>query len=65
MYGIAGALVVVAAVKSQPAKATGLDVALKTLAAQQYGTVLLALVAVGLAAFAVFTFFDARFRRVN
>ena len=64
-YGIAGALVVVAAVKSQPAKATGLDVALKTLAAQQYGTLLLALVAVGLAAFAVFTFFDARYRRVG
>lgn len=63
VYGIAGALVVVAAVQSQPAKATGLDVALKTLAAQPFGPVLLVLVAIGLAAFAVFTLFDARFRR--
>ena len=62
VYGIAGALVVVAAVRSQPANATGLDVALKTLAAQPYGVVLLVLIAVGLAAFAVFTLFDARYR---
>lgn len=65
VYGIAGALVVVAAVKTQPSKATGLDVALKTLAAQPYGTVLLLLIAAGLAAFALFTFMDARFRRVH
>lgn len=64
-YGIAGALVVVAAVRSDPAKATGLDVALRTLAAQQYGPVLLVLIAIGLAAFAVFTFFDARHRRTS
>jgi hypothetical protein len=62
VYGIAGALVVVAAVRSQPATATGLDVALKTLAAQPYGVVLLVLIAAGLAAFAVFTLFDARYR---
>lgn len=65
VYGIAGALVVVAAVRSQPSKATGLDVALKTLAAQSYGTVLLVVIAAGLAAFAVFMFFDARYRRVG
>ncbi|MGB3441433.1 MAG: DUF1206 domain-containing protein [Actinophytocola sp.] len=65
VYGIAGALVVVAAVQSQPAKATGLDVALKTLAAQPFGTFLLVVIAIGLAAFAVFTFFDARYRRVG
>jgi hypothetical protein len=65
VYGIAGALVVVAAVQSKPEKAIGLDVALRTLAAQPYGTALLALTAAGLAAFAVFTFFDARYRRVG
>lgn len=65
VYGIAGALVVVAAVRSQPQKATGLDVALKTLAAQPHGTALLVMIAIGLAAFAVFTFFDARYRRVG
>src|ERR1044072_7479956 len=61
-YGIAGVLVVVAALKSQPAKATGLDVALKTLAAEPYGPTLLVLIAGGLTAFGVFTFFDARHR---
>jgi Domain of Unknown Function (DUF1206) len=44
-------------------KATGLDVALNSLAAQPCGTVLLVVMAAGLAAFAVFTFFDARLRR--
>jgi hypothetical protein len=65
VYATAGALVVVAAVKSQPAKATGLDVALRTLAAQPYGAWLLLLVAAGLAAFAVFSLFDARYRRAG
>lgn len=65
VYGIAGALVVIAAVRSQPAKATGLDVALKTLAAQPFGTFVLIAIALGLAAFAVFTFFDARYRRID
>lgn len=63
VYAIAGGMVVVAAAQSQPAKATGLDVALKTLAAQPYGALLLILIAIGLAAFAVFTLFDARYRR--
>lgn len=63
VYGIAGCLVVVAAFQAQPDKATGLDVALKTLAAQPPGPALLFLIAAGLTAFAVFTFFDARYRR--
>ena len=63
IYGIAGVLVVVAAVQSEPKKATGLDVALKTLASQPYGPVMLFVIAAGLLAFAVFCFFDARFRR--
>lgn len=63
-YGIAGALVVVAAVQSDPSKATGLDTALKTLAAQPFGTFLLIIVALGVAAFGVYCLFDARYRRV-
>lgn len=63
VYGIAGILVVVAAVRSDPSKATGLDTALKTLAAQPYGVVLLVIVALGLAAFGVYCLFDARYRR--
>lgn len=63
VYGIAGVLVVVAAARNDPAKATGLDVALKTLAAQPYGMVLLTAIAVGLFAFAAFTPLAARYRR--
>jgi hypothetical protein len=62
-YGIVGALVVVAAIQHDPDKATGLDTALATLAAQPYGTLLLLLVALGLACFGVYCFLDARFRR--
>jgi hypothetical protein len=59
-----GALVVVAAVRFDPAQANGLDPALKALAAQPFGVFLLAAVALGLAAYGVFCFFDARYHRV-
>jgi hypothetical protein len=64
-YGIAGALVVVAALRSDPSKATGLDTALKTLSAQPYGDLLLIVIAAGLAAFGVYSLFDARYRRTS
>ena len=63
-YGIAGALLLVAAVKYDPEKARGLDGALHTLARQSYGDLLLALVALGIAAYGVFCFFEARYRKV-
>lgn len=63
VYGIAGALVVIAALRSDPSKATGLDTALKTLAAQPYGVALLLVAAAGLAAFGAFAMLDARYRR--
>ena len=66
VYGIAGVLVVlvvIAALRSDPSKATGLDTALKTLAAQPYGIVLLYLVAAGLDAFGGFALLDAGYRR--
>lgn len=62
-YGIAGLLVIVAAVRSDPSKATGLDTSLKTLAAQPYGQLLLIVVAAGVAAFGAFALLDARYRR--
>jgi len=62
VYGIAGLLVVVAALRSQPDKATGLDTALKTLVSQPYGPYLLLAMAAGLAAFGAFALFDARYR---
>lgn len=63
-YTIAGILVVVAAVTYDPSKARGLDAALRTLAEQPYGKYLLALVALGIAAFGVFCWFQARYRKV-
>ncbi|MCE0763967.1 DUF1206 domain-containing protein [Pseudonocardia kujensis] len=62
--GVLGALIVAAAVTFDPAKANGLDSALKTLAAQPFGVVLLGLVALGIAAYGVFCFFDAKYHRV-
>lgn len=62
--GIIGVLVVVAGVSSQPARAEGLDAALKTLAAQPYGPVLLGAVALGLASYGLFGILDARYHRV-
>jgi Domain of Unknown Function (DUF1206) len=62
-YGILGLLLVYAAVSYDPEKATGMDSALKTLAGQPYGTVLLLIVAAGLACFGAYCLFDARYRR--
>jgi len=62
--GLIGVLVVVAAVQFDPGKANGLDPALKTLAGEPFGMFLLTAVALGLAAYGVFCFFDARYHRV-
>jgi hypothetical protein len=62
-YAVIGVLLIVAAVDLDPAKAGGLDKALRTLAAQPFGIVLLVAVAIGFAAFGVYCFFDARYRK--
>lgn len=59
-YGIIGVLVGLAAIYADPEQSGGMDKALHTLAAQPYGAFLLALVAVGLAAFGVYCFVAAR-----
>ena len=63
-YAIAGVLVIAAAVTYDPAKSRGMDGALKTLAGQRYGTWLLMLVAAGIAAFGIYCFAQARYRKV-
>jgi hypothetical protein len=63
-YAIAGILVVVAAVNYDPEKARGLDAALRALREQSYGTILLTLVALGIAAFGAFCFLQSRYRKV-
>lgn len=64
VYAIAGVLVVAAAATYDAEKSSGLDGALRTLAAQPYGGFLLTLMALGIAAFAAFCFVQARYREV-
>lgn len=63
VIGLAGVLVVDAAVTYSPSKAGGLDRALHTLAGQPYGKLLLAVAAAGLLAFALYGFAEARWHR--
>jgi hypothetical protein len=58
---LVGGLLGWAAITFDPAKASGLDGAMRTLLDAPFGKVLLTLVAVGIAAFGVFAFFRARF----
>lgn len=63
VIGLAGALVVDAAVTYDSKKARGLDGALRTLAAQPYGRVLLGAAALGLVVFGVYGYAEARWHR--
>lgn len=62
--GTIGILVVVAAIQFDPNKASGLDTALRSLTQTPLGPWLLVLVALGLAAYGVFCWFDAKYHRV-
>jgi type IV secretory pathway VirB2 component (pilin) len=61
---VVGFFLLVAAVQADPAKAQGLDGALKTVKDQPFGPVLLTLVAVGIAAYGFYSFARARYARV-
>jgi hypothetical protein len=61
---VVGVLLVVAAVQSDPEKAEGLDAALHALAGLPFGPVLLTLVALGFAAYGVYSFGRGRHARV-
>ena len=62
--GVIGVLVVIAAIRFDPAKAAGLDAALRSLTQTPLGPWLLVVVALGLAAYGVFCWFDAKYHRV-
>ncbi|HVF13904.1 MAG TPA: DUF1206 domain-containing protein, partial [Acidimicrobiales bacterium] len=55
---------VVAAAQANPNEAQGLDGALRRLAAGQYGPALLTGLALGLAAFGLYSVAEARYRRL-
>ncbi|MBM7773887.1 hypothetical protein JOD54_004091 [Actinokineospora baliensis] len=62
-YGVIGVLVGLAALHADPARSGGMDKALHTVAAQPYGVVLLAAIALGLGAFGVYCFAAAKAHR--
>jgi len=64
VFGLVGVFLIKAAVEYDPQAAVGLDGALAKLAHQQYGPVFLGLVAAGLIAFAIYSWSDARYRRI-
>lgn len=61
---IVGVLFVIAAVAADPAKAGGLDAALKTLAGLPFGQVILWLIGAGVVAYGVYCFARARYARL-
>jgi len=63
-FGLVGALFVLAAVRTQPGEATGLDGALRTLRDAPAGQILLTIVALGFISFAVYLFARAKYARV-
>jgi hypothetical protein len=63
VFGVAGGLVVSAAVNFDPAQSTGLDGAVRTLADQPYGPALLGVLAFGLISFGVYGFAAARWAK--
>lgn len=64
VFGLVGTFLVRAAVRYDPNEAVGVDGALQRVAAAPYGPALLAVVAAGLFTFGLFSFLEARYRRL-
>jgi hypothetical protein len=64
VFAIVGGSLIAAAVQYDPSEARGMAGALRTLAAQPFGPVLLAITAVGLAAYGMYAFVNARYRDI-
>jgi hypothetical protein len=64
VFGLVGVFMFKAAIDFNANKAVGMDGALAKLADSSYGPVLLGIVAAGLMAFALYSFSDARYRRI-
>jgi Domain of Unknown Function (DUF1206) len=65
VFSIIGIFLIVAAVQHNPHEAKGLDSVLRTLAQQPFGSLLLGIVALGLVAYGVYSFVEARYRQVG
>jgi hypothetical protein len=64
VFGLVGVFLIRASLDFNPKDAVGLDGALAKVLDQPYGAILLGIVAVGLIAFAVYSWSDARYRRI-
>lgn len=62
--GLIGAFLVLAAARTDPQQAKGLDAALRSVLEQPYGPVLLGLTSVGVLAYALWSFIEAGFRKI-
>jgi hypothetical protein len=62
---IIGIFLIVAALKHNPGEAKGLSGALVTLLQQPFGSLLLGIVAIGLLAYGIYSFVEARYRRLG
>lgn len=65
VFAIVGLFLIVAAFQHDATKAKGLDAALLEIARQPLGSVLLIIVALGLIAYGLYSFVEARYRRVG
>jgi hypothetical protein len=64
VFGIVALFLIVAALRRNPNKAKGLGCALQQLAQETFEPLLLAAVALGLMTYGVFSFAEARYRRL-
>ena len=65
VFTIVGIFLIVAAFQHNPSKAKGLDTALQELLHQPFGPLLLAIVALGLFCYGIYSLVEARYRRVG
>jgi hypothetical protein len=65
VFGLIGVFFIVAAATYDPQKARGLDGSLRALAGGAWGKAALTAVAAGLAAFGVYSFAEAAYRRTD
>jgi len=64
LLALVGAYLMGTATSDNPSQAKGIDQALKALVGHYYGAILIGFVALGLLCFGLFSFFDARLRRL-
>jgi hypothetical protein len=65
VFGIIGIFLIQAALRARPEEARGLSGALRALEQQPYGPYVLGAVALGLVAYGLYMFVEARYRRMK